>query len=450
MYSFDSSRARRERPERAASRPARTQSQLGSMAAAEAELAALPADEYLERFHLQPYLKDALALVLVHRPEQPLKFLAEYYRRVRNGENVRNREFKYINATPRNRLAYLDLFRHTYASLADRADLTFLDYLELQRLLCPDFSSQFCEDVAKCLTTTGSLSNTLAFQPFLSMFQLLFYYSEFMMQAGEVYRKCMTTAAVANGGSSGKHGVVRSIAFLEAVRAYIYGSLVEDGRSNHPKPSFDVVEAVLQEFTDAAQKTPPPPTQEQELQGGDKGDNDREQSGSSEFHSVPVVGGVPITFNDVCASLARRKEVTAVFSDDWHVGPAMHGIPNDYTTAGWAGSGRWRRESGAGSARAKGGHGGLTSVGRGFAMGVDGDHRPASTLGGFGRGGALPEGFGRPSTGDGQAASRLYRGLRQEEGGKDQVDPSAAPGGKKKTTGKKKKVKKVKKATPTG
>ena len=38
----------------------------GSMA--EAELAALPADDYLDRFHLRPYLQDALALVLVHRP----------------------------------------------------------------------------------------------------------------------------------------------------------------------------------------------------------------------------------------------------------------------------------------------------------------------------------------------------------------------------------------------
>eukprot|EP01044_Picomonas_judraskeda_P045181 COSAG03_NODE_24612_length_271_cov_0.604651_1_plen_27_part_10 len=27
-----------------------------------------------------------------------------------------------------------------------------MDYLELQRLLCPDFPVQFCEDVAKCLT----------------------------------------------------------------------------------------------------------------------------------------------------------------------------------------------------------------------------------------------------------------------------------------------------------
>ncbi len=417
----------------------------------EAELAALPADDYLERFHLQPYLQDALALVLVHRPEQPLQFLAEYYRRVRHGENVRNREFKYINATPRNRLAYLDLFRQTYSSLADRADLTFLDYLELQRLLCPDFSSQFSEDVAKCLTTTGSLSNTLAFQPFLSMFQLLFYYSEFMMQAGEVYRKCMTTAAVASGGSSAKNGVVRSIAFLEAVRAYIYGSLVEDGSGNHPKPSFDVVEAVLQEFTDAARDSSPHPAPEPGLQGGDKGDSGREHSDGSEFRSVPVVGGVPITFNDVCASLARHKKVTAVFTDDWHVGPAMHGIASEYTKVGRDGSGRWRREPGTGSARSKGARGGLASVGGEFDMGGDSAHRPASALGGFGRGGALPEGFGRPSTGDDrQSGSRPYGGFRQEDGGKDKADSSAAPSGKKKTTGKKKKVKKAKKATPTG
>ena len=173
-----------------------------------AALAALDADAYLDRFHVRAYMQDALALLLVHRPEQPLPFLAEYYRRVRHGDNVRNREFRYVNSTPRNRLAYLTAFRRTYANLSERTDLSFLDYLELQRLLCPDFSSQFCEDVAKCLTTTGALSNALGFQPFLSMFQLLFYYSEFMMQAGEVYRKCMTTAPRA-----GAAGAARSTAW---------------------------------------------------------------------------------------------------------------------------------------------------------------------------------------------------------------------------------------------
>ena len=417
---------------------------------AETELATLPADDYLDRFHLRPYLQDALALVLVHRPEQPLQFLQEYYRRVRHGENVRNREFKYINATPRNRLAYLALFRRTYASLAERDDLTFLDYLELQRLLCPDFSSQFCEDVAKCLTTTGSLSNTLGFQPFLSMFQLLFYFSEFMMQAGEVYRKCMTAAAVSSGGSGAKHGVVRSIAFLEAVRAYIYGSSPEGGSGNYPKPSFGVVETVLQQFTDAARDLA---LAEPERHGG--GDSGLEQSDGSKFHSLPVVGGVPITFNDVCASLASRKEITAVFSDAWHACPAnghgvhaVHGIATEYSHAGWAGSSRWRREPGAGNASVKGGMGGVVPAGTELSVGGNAG-RTSSALAGFGRGGALPEGFGRPSTGgDGQGGSRPYSGFRQQEDdGNGQEDPSAAPDGKKRATGKKKKAKK-KKGTP--
>ena len=102
-------------------------------------------------------------------------------------------------------------------------------------------------------------------------------------------------------------------------------------------PSFGVVEAVLQQFTDAARDLA---LAEPERQGG--GDSDREQSDGSKFHPLPVVGGVPITFNDVCASLATRKEITAVFSDAWHASPAnaygahaVHGIGTDYTHAGW-------------------------------------------------------------------------------------------------------------------
>jgi hypothetical protein len=494
-----------------------------------AALAALDADAYLDRFHVRAYMQDALALLLVHRPEQPLPFLAEYYRRVRHGDNVRNREFRYVNSTPRNRLAYLTAFRRTYANLSERTDLSFLDYLELQRLLCPDFSSQFCEDVAKCLTTTGALSNALGFQPFLSMFQLLFYYSEFMMQAGEVYRKCMTTAAAGGGGGgSPKHGVVRSIAFLEAVRAYIYGSSAAgEGSGSYPKPAFEVVEAVLQQLTDAAAPEEEPaasppsaggagsaagdaaaaaaaavgePAESSSGRGADAStDGVVPSSSSSTFRRVPVVGGAPITFNDVCAALARRKEIAAVFIDDWRRslrGPGYRGGGLELSgfggegprVAGWTDSSSRRRGSG-GSAREHGGGwvGGVR--GGGDMVGVEGDiDRPDHSggggrgggggFGGFGRGGALPEGFGRPSPagtpggaggagaggtagghgsagrssyGGGNAGAGSGSGLREgSDGGRGGSDSVAAPGGKKKTTtGRKKKIKKAKKSTPT-
>lgn len=389
--------------------------------------------------------------------------------------------------------------QRTYSNLSEREDLSFLDYLELQRVVCPDFSAQFCEDVAKCLTTTGSLSNTLGFQPFLSMFQLLFYYSEFMMHAGEVYRKCMTSAA---GPGGGKHGVVRSIAFLEAVRAYMYvpaapgtgaaaggnsGGGSPAAASNYPKPTFEVVEAVLQQLTDAAQEaavTEAADIGEDSAAAGGAGDGLGAEAAAAAaaageaFHRIPVVGGVPITFNDVCAALARRKEVAAMFADDWRAtvggGPRHMGAQSS-SADGSGSSGRHRRSMGGSSGGwmvrehgGAGGHGQRQGVDCRYLEGEDDDGGNGAGFGGFGRGGALPEGFGRPSVagspGAGvagalpQAQARPYagdlggQGRRDDYGAGGDVSVSTAtrgPATKKKTTGKKKKKLRAKKATPT-
>ena len=60
------------------------------------------------------YLRDAVELLLLHRPEQPLAFMDEYFDAVLRGRHVVGRDFAFVSATARNRLAFVAAFRTTF------------------------------------------------------------------------------------------------------------------------------------------------------------------------------------------------------------------------------------------------------------------------------------------------------------------------------------------------
>ena len=60
------------------------------------------------------YLRDAVELLLLHRPEQPLAFMDEYFDAVLRGRHVVGRDFAFVSATARNRIAFVAAFRTTF------------------------------------------------------------------------------------------------------------------------------------------------------------------------------------------------------------------------------------------------------------------------------------------------------------------------------------------------
>ena len=71
--------------------------------------------QHLDRAQVRFYLQDALALLLATTPPRPLDFLADYFRRVRRGENVVYRE---VCETAGNDLCELpQLTAHLYIDL---------------------------------------------------------------------------------------------------------------------------------------------------------------------------------------------------------------------------------------------------------------------------------------------------------------------------------------------
>ena len=57
---------------------------------------------------LTVYLKDAVALVLENRPDDPVAFIAEYLRRVLHGASPVARAHQYLTLSPHHRDAFVD------------------------------------------------------------------------------------------------------------------------------------------------------------------------------------------------------------------------------------------------------------------------------------------------------------------------------------------------------
>eukprot|EP00904_Undaria_pinnatifida_P003428 jgi/Undpi1/13086/HiC_scaffold_8.g02748.m1 len=62
---------------------------------------------YIENPELKVYVEDAIRLVLAARPERPLDLIDSYLQSVLGQDNVVGREYAYVNATMRNRRAFV-------------------------------------------------------------------------------------------------------------------------------------------------------------------------------------------------------------------------------------------------------------------------------------------------------------------------------------------------------
>ena len=147
------------------------------------------ADGYLERHHVEIYLRDVVSLVLRARTERPLEFIAEYFSQVLNGTNVLAREFAYVHECPRNRWAFMKEVHEAFGDLDQGQPLTAAELAHLLRLLCPDFPLELCRDACVlCGDEAGAFP--LAELTFACMVR--FFYSEWLERTAAVFRTCDT------------------------------------------------------------------------------------------------------------------------------------------------------------------------------------------------------------------------------------------------------------------
>lgn len=168
----------------------------------ESERFSISAEQYLAKHHIRDYVEDVTKLLLECRDENPLSYLHRYFKCCSDGTNVLLREFEYINATPRNRHAFVVMFRSAYSNFDDGHMVSLSDYHQLLLLLCPDFPGWLVHKAYDAVVPRdvgekeGMDTHRMAFSELKRYVELFFVFSEYLDNVR------MTFKVLANGSSN--------------------------------------------------------------------------------------------------------------------------------------------------------------------------------------------------------------------------------------------------------
>lgn len=82
------------------------------------------------------------------RTERPIEFIADYFSSIMAGAHVIMRDFQYVNASERNRWAFVRLSLESFAEFPSDSPITSIELANLLRMLCPDFPLELVENTA--------------------------------------------------------------------------------------------------------------------------------------------------------------------------------------------------------------------------------------------------------------------------------------------------------------
>ena len=148
----------------------------------------LSPEEYIEKYQLHLYIKDTVKLVLGRRDERPITTVYEYFKGIMNGENVLSREYAYISATQRNRLAFIFHIGNCYPHLSDSESLTPNDYHQLLCIVCSDFPKSLVDEAL-----VGTQEEDYNYGTISRMVMIYFFYQEFFKEIRCIFRAITNT-----------------------------------------------------------------------------------------------------------------------------------------------------------------------------------------------------------------------------------------------------------------
>uniref|UniRef100_A0A7S1KUC8 Centriolar satellite-associated tubulin polyglutamylase complex regulator 1 n=1 Tax=Percolomonas cosmopolitus TaxID=63605 RepID=A0A7S1KUC8_9EUKA len=118
----------------------------------------LTSTQFLSKHCVRFYMLDCIEQLLHSRTDKPLEFISRYFKEVRDGTNVVNRGFAYVNGTPRNRFAFASLLEHSYGNTTtlsnnttETSTLSADEFFQLILLLCSDFPESLAQIVYRIL-----------------------------------------------------------------------------------------------------------------------------------------------------------------------------------------------------------------------------------------------------------------------------------------------------------
>ncbi|XP_046889917.1 UPF0705 protein C11orf49 homolog [Hypomesus transpacificus] len=222
---------------------------------------ALSVDEYLGETNVLFYLNDAVTQLLEHKEEYiqfgVVRYFAEYFSSVKNGNHVLFREFSYIKATPHNRASFIRVFWRCYRQIGKNGDLlAMLEYSSLLQLLCPDFPLEMVQNAARIVLMEDAMDCLLSFSDFLYSFQLQFYFEEFLESVSMIYQdllsgKSPNTVIVPTSTSVEQLHTVAAEEddTQEGVDSCLFGDCIEGlcERFKHSHPSTPAIREVLEQ-----------------------------------------------------------------------------------------------------------------------------------------------------------------------------------------------------------
>ncbi|XP_015194842.2 centriolar satellite-associated tubulin polyglutamylase complex regulator 1 isoform X1 [Lepisosteus oculatus] len=221
----------------------------------------LTVDEYLAQKNVLFYLEDSASQLLEHKEEYIqfgiVRYFAEYFNSVRDGNHVLFREFSYVKATPHNRASFIRMFWRCFRQIGKNGDLLAMtEYTSLLQLLCPDFPVEVVQNAARIVLMDDAMDCLMSFADFLYAFQIQFYYEEFLESIAAIYQdllsgKSPNTVIVPTSTSveqlphvatteTTPQDVVDSLTFFGCIEA-----LCE--RYKHSHPSTSSIKEILQQ-----------------------------------------------------------------------------------------------------------------------------------------------------------------------------------------------------------
>ncbi|XP_034031605.1 UPF0705 protein C11orf49 homolog [Thalassophryne amazonica] len=158
---------------------------------------AVSADQYLADSKVLFYLSDAVNQLLEHKEEYTqfgvVRYFAEYFSSVKNGNHVLFREYNFVRATPHNRASFIKVFWRCFRQVGKRGDLlSVLEFKSLLQLLCPDFPVEIVQRAARIVLMDDASDCLMSFSDFLYAFQLQFFYQEFLESMLEIYQELLS------------------------------------------------------------------------------------------------------------------------------------------------------------------------------------------------------------------------------------------------------------------
>lgn len=151
-------------------------------------------EEYLDRYGVTAYIKDAVTLMLDNRPNDQLAFLHQYFQSVTHGSSAILHAFRYVRLTGPSQPAFFDNVCAAYASLdahrstAGVSGVSGTDLLQLLRLLGTDCSLDVSHSVLLLLHRTEG--DQVSATEFAAGVRAGLYYEAFFARAGAVFRAC--------------------------------------------------------------------------------------------------------------------------------------------------------------------------------------------------------------------------------------------------------------------